>query len=271
MRECGRPLEELLDISTGIQTGADKVSQSHIEKHGPIADMGDGIFVLSADEARRLKLPAAERGLLKPWFKNSDVERWVTSVETDQNLIFADKRLNNLAGTTLLKTHLLKFKKILDDCSSNSPYLHRPRKIDFDGPKIVVPQRAKRNVFGFNSIPWYASVDVYFITDLRSDIVKLKTALALLNSQLYYLWFYHQGKRKGEALELYQKPLSETPMPAVPPNTTKRLVSCVDQILAAKEHDAKADTRALEQQIDTLVYALYALTPDEIKLVEGTR
>jgi hypothetical protein len=28
--------------------------------------------------------------------------------------------------------------------------------------------------------------------------------------------------------------------------------------------------RQLEQEIDELVYALYALTPEEIKIVEGT-
>ena len=42
----------------------------------------------------------------------------------------------------------------------------------------------------------------------------------------------------------------------------------VDQILAAREYDAKADTSALERQIDKLVYRLFGLTPAEIKLVE---
>ena len=43
----------------------------------------------------------------------------------------------------------------------------------------------------------------------------------------------------------------------------------VDRILAAKERDPKADTTAWEQEIDRLVYELYGLTEDEIKLVEG--
>ncbi len=42
----------------------------------------------------------------------------------------------------------------------------------------------------------------------------------------------------------------------------------VDRILAAKQRDAKADVSALEREIDALVYALYGLTPKEIKLVE---
>jgi adenine-specific DNA-methyltransferase len=43
----------------------------------------------------------------------------------------------------------------------------------------------------------------------------------------------------------------------------------VDRILAAKERDPKADTTALEREIDRLVYELYGLTEDEIKIVEG--
>ena len=37
----------------------------------------------------------------------------------------------------------------------------------------------------------------------------------------------------------------------------------------SKQRDAEADTSALEREIDKLVYALYGLTPAEIKLVEG--
>ena len=41
-------------------------------------------------------------------------------------------------------------------------------------------------------------------------------------------------------------------------------------ILAAKARDATADVSALEREIDALVYALYGLTPEEIKIVEAS-
>jgi hypothetical protein len=43
----------------------------------------------------------------------------------------------------------------------------------------------------------------------------------------------------------------------------------VERILLAKQRDARADVSALEREIDELVYALYHLTPEEIKLLEG--
>ena len=47
------------------------------------------------------------------------------------------------------------------------------------------------------------------------------------------------------------------------------IAKLVKQILAAKRRDPGADTTALEREIDRLVYDLYGLTPEEIKLVEG--
>src|ERR1035438_10423292 len=59
-----------------------------------------------------------------------------------------------------------------------------------------------------------------------------------------------------------------------------KLVSLVEQMLAAKPQLARAQSdkdkdfyenkcATLDRQIDALVYELYALTPDEIKIVEG--
>ena len=44
----------------------------------------------------------------------------------------------------------------------------------------------------------------------------------------------------------------------------------VDRILAAKRKNAAADTSKLDREIDQLVYKLYGLTEEEIKIVEET-
>ena len=93
--------------------------------------------------------------------------------------------------------------------------------------------------------------------------------LGLLNSKLYYIWLYNKGKRKGESLELYQKPLSEIPIKKATQSQQQQIVALVDQILAIKKTDSNADTSALEREIDGLVYGLYGLTEEEVKVVEG--
>ena len=59
------------------------------------------------------------------------------------------------------------------------------------------------------------------------------------------------------------------PVKDLEPEKQRPFVTLVDRILAAKAKDAEADTSKLEREIDELVYALYGLTPEEIKIVEG--
>ncbi len=274
IKHQGRELCEFCNINQGIISGADKVTKKHLGNYGIKADIGDGIFVLTNQEVEYLELSSIEKKILKPWFKNSDIERWRTNDTNNEYLIYADKRLQNLEGNRL-RRHLLKFKDVLDHSTDNSPYLHRPRDIDFCGPKIVAPQRSLRNTFGYNEIPWYASADVYFITQ-KDEGLDLKYCLALLNSKLYYLWLYFRGKRKGESLELYQVPLSEVPIKKISKTDQTPFVSIVDQILAITKGEdylsnpaKQARVKELEHQIDQMVYELYGLTEEEIAVVEG--
>jgi Fe2+ transport system protein B len=48
-------------------------------------------------------------------------------------------------------------------------------------------------------------------------------------------------------------------------------ITLVSQILSLKKSDPQADTSALEAEIDCLVYELYGLTEEEIKIVEGKK
>jgi len=74
--------------------------------------------------------------------------------------------------------------------------------------------------------------------------------------------------------------LEELPIIVVDEKKQQPFITLVDQILAAKKHapeginqgkDPNADTSALERQIDEMVYELYGLTEEEIKIVEGRR
>ena len=46
-------------------------------------------------------------------------------------------------------------------------------------------------------------------------------------------------------------------------------ISIVDQILETKKFDPNADTTALEKEIDKIVYELYGLSEEEIRIIEG--
>ena len=156
-------------------------------------------------------------------------------------------------------------------------YARRGKKT-FEVPKIVNSRRSKLNIFAFEEDGYYEQSDIV-ITTLKSSAfedISLKYILALLNSKLYFHWFYHRGKRKGETLELFQKPLSETPIKCVAKHNQKPFVDLVDQILTITKDEhypqnlqKQAKVKALERAVDQMIYQLYTLTEEEIRIVEG--
>jgi type I restriction-modification system DNA methylase subunit len=282
----GELLGAVCNVNQGLRTGADKVTKKHfksckldVHKYSK----GEGIFILRKKEWSQLALTHFERKRILPLFKNSNVHKYFCERTTPYSFIDlswpADRDLD-LALVPHLIRHLSKYRVILENRNENANGIDKAiakgiwwpmsvrRRLDFCQEKIVAPQRSRRNVFGYNDIPWYASADVYFITRRDPDF-ELKYLLGLLNSRLYFVWLYHKGKRKGEMLELYQKPLTEIPVKRVSKSEQNPFIETVDKILAAKRRDPKADTTTLEQQIDRLVYQLYDLTQDEIATVEA--
>ena len=119
-----------------------------------------------------------------------------------------------------------------------------------------MPYRNRKNIFVYSEESVYSSRDVFFIT--KNDIsCDFKFLLSLLNSNLFYLCLYEKGKRKGEVLELYHRPLSEIPIMKTSFEKQIPFITLVDQILAiTKDPDypgnpqKQAHLKTLENQID---------------------
>jgi len=269
-----KPKNQLIDL-TNINSGCDitisKITNKHLEKFEGDFQYGDGVFVITNNELKLIGLKDYEFTLIKDFIKNSDISPYLINL-SDYKLIYI-RWDDNISKYPNLKTHLLKFKEILIDqvhrYEEDYPWyaLHRPRKQSiFDSnEKILVPYRSKTNVFGYSNKSVYSSRDIFYITK-KDRNYSLKFLLGLLNSKLIYFWLYNKGKRKGETLELYQRPLSEIPIKEISPKMQEPFIKLVDQILINKK--AGKDTQKLEDKIDLMVYKLYELTYEEVKIVD---
>ena len=272
-------LGDICDVNQGLRTGADKVTEKHILSTG-IKDVikGEGIFIVTQQEIEKYHFNEFEQTKIKALYKNSDIEKYKTNDHTKYRLIDIfypnDKNLD-IAKIPNIFSHLQRYKLILENRSENANGIDKAikrgeyyfasvrRKLNFEIEKIVAPQRSKLNTFGYNTIPWYASADVYFITNPK-HCYALKYILGLLNSKLYYFWLYYKGKRKGEALELYQKPLSEVPIKFT--DNQDVFVAQVDKIITKKQNNESTEHE--EEELDNMIYKLYDLTQEEILEVE---
>lgn len=101
---------------------------------------------------------------------------------------------------------------------------------------------------------------------LFDTIQDAKLMLSLFNSKLLnYIFKLLSTNSNVNGYEVDNLPIANN----IPVDYRMKLIALVDQILAAKKQNPQADTSAWEREIDLLVYALYGLTKDEIKVVEG--
>ena len=94
----------------------------------------------------------------------------------------------------------------------------------------------------------------------------LRLMLGILNSRLVLALL---NEIRGGDFNIYPEHLRAIPIPSAMSAEQSRIAALVDRILAAKKADPAADTAELEAEIDALVYRLYGLTDEEIKVVEG--
>lgn len=87
--------------------------------------------------------------------------------------------------------------------------------------------------------------------------------LGLLNSRL----FTYYDKLTNTNANITAKVLNNLPVRIVPDQF--EIIDLVKQILEIKQDNPSADTTDLESEIDKLVYELYGLAEEEIKIVEG--
>ena len=99
-----------------------------------------------------------------------------------------------------------------------------------------------------------------------SKTVDLRYLLGVMNSN--YAAVLLTNLRGGD-YHIYPEHIRNIPIPSATKEQQQPIIDIVDKILATKKADPKAGTGAWEAEIDRLVYELYGLTEEEIKVVEG--
>jgi adenine-specific DNA-methyltransferase len=280
-------LGQICNINQGVVSGCDYVNKESIKKlTNTDIELNDGIFVLNMENLRDKviygKIVSDDSTLLKPFYKNSDIQKYYSSSVPKKYLIYTDRKTKNIDNYKEIKIHLSKFKEILQDRREvkngviNYFQLQWARKKEiFEGAKIVVPYRSITNTFGYNENIWFCRSDSYVITSDDNNY-NLKYLLGILNSKLYYIWLYHKGKRKGETLELFQIPLSEIPILKAKKDEQINIANIVDKILDITNSENYLNSeiklsavKDYEKQIDVMIYKLYDLTYQEVKTIDS--
>ncbi len=217
-----------------------------------ISETKDGIIQGKVED--RLFLGAKQDGHSKPLLFGENIERY--SIMFQRNWV-------NYKPEEMIALEI----KRRGEGVRPGLWMREPRI--FERPKILTRQTADKIIAA------YDEEDFYYANTLHGTAVNNRAyhphyVLGVLNSRIT-TWYYRSNTdEEGKVFaQIKIELLRRLPIPKADKDQQRPIVQLVGRILAAKQRDAEADTSALEREIDQLVYALYALTPEEIKIVEN--
>jgi adenine-specific DNA-methyltransferase len=269
------------EITNGIHPHFDFISKQVAEKSNGKFFKGQGIFGLSYEEKENLQLNEEEKELIKPYYSNSEqLGKFYGNSKNKLWIIYTTsdfKNVSKIREYPNIKKHLDNFKSVIT--SDNKPYgLHRSREEKFFvGEKIISLRKCTEPTFTFTEFDCYASATFYII---KTDRLNQKYLTAFLNSKLTAFWLKHKGKMQGNIYQVDKEPILNIPIFDPPDNTVKaQIIKLVDHLLhlnkdlqhatlPEKIEQLKQRIEYNEEKINEIVYELYGLTEEEIKIIE---
>lgn len=275
IERIGTPLKEWqgLNIYRGILTGYNEAFIITTEKRNEIlANCKD-----EAEKERTAKL-------IRKMLRGRDIKRysyewaglWVINTHNGYKNQNGEKvEAINIKHYPSLKKHFDEFYPQLEKRADKglTPYNLRNCAYieEFEREKIVYSEIVRKPQFYLDTkLNFYAEATSFILTGEN-----LKYLIAFLNNDFVAFIFktFYAGGNLGENGFRYKKAfLEKLPIPKINSKNEKlanELINLVDEILKAKEQDKNANTQELENKINSLVYKLYNLTEDEIKIIEN--
>ncbi|GAA8040740.1 class I SAM-dependent DNA methyltransferase [Helicobacter pylori] len=278
IESVGTPLKDWdIQINYGIKTGANEAFIIPTEKREEILN------ACKTQEERK-----CTEALIKPILRGKDIKRysyewageWVINTHNGytSNLKFKIPPID-IEKYPALKSHLdSHWDTIATRCDQgDTPYHLRNCAYleDFEKEKIVYGEIVQEPRFYLDNGECELG---YFYAEATSFILTgehLHYLLGMLHSKLITFAFktFYAGGGLGESGYRYKKAFIERlPIPQITEKNQEladKITDGADRILKAKEKDPKANTQGLEKEIDALVYQLYNLTDEEIKIIEN--
>ncbi len=263
------------EIGNGIDILQECVRDNHVKVIAGLK-RGEGIFAVTKEDIEEIHLEGKEKEILKPYYTSRQLVKYGVMGVNEKWILYTDKAIcQKIDAYPNIKKHLDRFKPIIT--SDHKPYgLHRPREEElFKGEKVLSLRMTKIPMFTYVDFDAYVT-RAYLVIKLKDNSINLKYLTALLNSKLFYYWFYHKGKRKGHQLQIDKQPLENAPIKIGSSEEQQEMIDAIDHILHIMKVEKQSSHKANRELFDThenkmnqLVYKLYGLHENEIEVIEN--
>ncbi len=246
-----------------------------VAKRGVLTGLTEAFIIESFRAEEIITKDETSKSLLHPILRGRDIKSWY-SKEGNYWLIgtFPNKKIN-IDEYQSIKEYLLEFgKSRLEQTGqpgsrkkTSNAWFETQDTIayweEFQKPKIMYQVFQVKPCFIYDDQGLFCNNSMWI---LPSDD---KVLLAILNSKVGWWLISKYCTAIQNGYQLIWKYFSQIPIPTAKPNQAKPIEEKVNRIISLKKENPEADTSALEAEIDQLVYELYELTEEEIRIVEG--
>lgn len=139
----------------------------------------------------------------------------------------------------------------------------------WNNKKIIIAGMTKKIESVYCEEPVALGVGIYGIYDFAG--FEPECLNGLLNSKYMTYYFRQKFKDKhlaGGYLGINKSTIENLPLVEINKADQSKLSNIVNQILSLKKQNRDIDTKNLETQVDNIVYSLFGLTEEEIKVIE---
>ncbi len=206
--------------------------------------------------------------IIKNMLQGRNIRKWYYN-ESDEFLIQTGFDIDIPYNYPNIYTHLKLYEKDLisrSDQGKNWWNLRACKYYDeFEVPeKIIWGLTADKWAFAIDKNKHYLPSNAYMLTSNNIDVMYI---LGVLNSKLLHYYFKFIGvMTAGGAYTLKAATISSMPFKVA--DNTSEIADIVKKILNIKESNHDADVGYIEAELDAMVYRLYNLSENEIKLIE---
>ncbi|HAQ39203.1 MAG TPA: restriction endonuclease, partial [Saprospirales bacterium] len=258
IERIGKPLREWdIQINYGIKTGFNE------------AFIIDG---KKKDELIAQDPKSAE--IIKPILRGRDIKRYKAEfadlwlINSHNGIKGKLPKVNVVKDYPAIYKHLQQYEKQLVKRQDQGDHWTNLRNCayiqEFEKEKIIYPNMTLYLPFIFNDKGYFINDKGYI---LSSDYFTLKFLVGYLNSKIAHRWIRKNcPELQGGTRELRKIFFENIPVPHLSNPLQQPFIDLVDKVLEGKENGL--DTTALEQQIDLMVYRLYELTYEEVKVID---
>ncbi len=262
---------KLLVIQKKIESNNRTLEQLGTKIRLGLATGHNEAFVINETKKKELcGLQANNAEIIKPILRGRDISRYTYQLP-GMYIILAKNGVDVRKDYPLVYKHLASFGEKFIKRGVQGQHWTNLRACsffeDFKKEKIIWIELADVGRFALCNEEVYLLNSAYLLLPPKG--VNSLFLIGILNSKVvrFYLGLIAETSGMGTSrwINNYVK---EFPIPDVPVDKQMPIITRIAQILTAKQKDPHTDISTIEKQIDIMVYMLYKITYEEVKIID---